>query len=88
MQRGLRVVELEHLADGTPFNPANYGVTRGEGGAFVPVEGQTPNMRLLDAVKRGYDQIVEGFRDPEPVACNSMNTAGRLMPTGVPIGMR
>ena len=64
MQRGLRVVELEHLADKTPFNPADYGVTRGEGGAFVPVEGQTPNMRLLDAVKRGYDQIVEGFRDP------------------------
>jgi hypothetical protein len=69
MQRGLRVVELEHLADGTPFRVQDYGVTRGEGGAFVPVEGQTPNMRLLDAVKRGYDQIVEGFRDP---------TSGRL----------
>src|SRR4029077_19180012 len=55
MQRGLRVVELEHLADGTPFRVQDYGVTRGEGGAFVPVEGQTPNMRLLDAVKRGYD---------------------------------
>jgi hypothetical protein len=69
MQRGLRVAELEHLAAGTPFRPQDYGVTRGEGGVFVPVEGQTPNMRLLDAVKRGYDEIVEGFRDP---------TSGRL----------
>ncbi len=69
MQRGLRVAELEHLAEGTPFKPADFGVTRGEGGKFVPVEGQTPNMRLLDAVKRGYDEIVEGFRDP---------TSGRL----------
>jgi hypothetical protein len=69
MQRGLRVAELEHLAAGTPFRPQDFGVTRGDGGAFVPVEGQTPNMRLLDAVKRGYDEIVEGFRDP---------TSGRL----------
>lgn len=69
MQRGLRVIELEHLAEQTPFRPQDYGVTRGQGGNFVPVEGQTPNMRLLDAVKRGYDEIVEGFRDP---------TSGRL----------
>jgi hypothetical protein len=69
MQRGLRVIELEHLAEGKAFKPQDYGVTRGEGGKFVPVEGETPNMRLLDAVKRGYDEIVEGFRDP---------TSGRL----------
>lgn len=69
MARGLRVVELEHLAQGRPFNPAEYGVQRGEGGALVPIDGATPNMRLMDAVKRGFDDIVEGFRDP---------TSGRL----------
>jgi hypothetical protein len=69
MQRGLRLAELEHLRDGTVFRPQDYGVTRGEGGKFVPVEGETPKMRLLDAVKQGYDLIVEGFRDP---------TSGRL----------
>lgn len=62
MQRGLRVLELEHLATGRPFDPAAYGVRRtGEG--WVPAEGAAPNMRLMDAVKRGYDQIVEDFRD-------------------------
>lgn len=79
MQKGLRVLELEHLARGEPFDPAAYGVRlaqRGEeaadgapAGRFVLLEGEAPNMRLLDAVKRGYDNIVEGFRDP---------TSGRL----------
>lgn len=78
MQRGLRVAELEHLAEGTPFKPQDYGVTRGEGGAFIPVEGQTPNMRLLDAVKRGYDEIVEDFRDPTSGRLN-LNQYGRAV---------
>lgn len=69
LQRGLRVVELEHLAEGRAFNPATYGVTRGQDGRFVLQEGRVPNLRLLDAVKRGFDEIVEGFRDP---------TSGRL----------
>lgn len=69
MARGLRVIEIEKLARGETFDPAAYGVTRGEGGKLVPVDGATPNMRLMDAVKRGYDEIVEGFRDP---------TSGRL----------
>lgn len=68
MRKGLRVIELEHLARGEPFNPAAYGVRR-VNGELAPVEGQTPNMRLLDAVKRGFDEIVEGFRD---------STSGRL----------
>lgn len=102
LQKGLRVIELEHLAAGTPFDPKMYGVVR-EGtprpaGPSVPsaVPGmpsfssgpradalagaptpagakpsnkwvlepdRVPNMRLMDAVKRGYDEIVEGFRN-------------------------
>ena len=62
MQRGLRVMELEHLAEGRTFNPADFGVQRTADG-WVPLDGVTPNMRLMDAVKRGYDQIVESFRD-------------------------
>lgn len=64
LRQGMRVVQIEHLARGQPFNPADYGLTRGEGGNWVPAEGATPNMRLMDAVKRGFDEIVEGFRDP------------------------
>jgi len=70
MQRGLRVIDLEHLAAGSNFDPAAYGVVRGEGGKWVAAEGETPNMRLLDAVKRGFDEIVEDFRD---------KTTGRLV---------
>lgn len=68
LQRGMRVIELENLATGTPFNPADYGVTRGEGGKWQLQPGRT-NLRLYDGVKRGLDDIVEGFRD---------GTTGRL----------
>lgn len=69
LQRGLRVIQLEDLAQGKTFNPADYGVGRGEDGKFVIEPDKVPNIRLMDAVKRGYDQIVEGFRNP---------TTGRL----------
>lgn len=64
LRQGMRVVQIEHLARGEPFDPAAYGLTRGPQGNWVPAEGATPNMRLMDAVKRGFDEIVEGFRDP------------------------
>lgn len=98
LQKGLRIIELEHLADGTPFNPAMYGVVRegaaaapaptrpavgmpgmlpatpgarvagnapkgGNTGKFILEPDKVPNLRLMDAVKRGYDEIVEGFRN-------------------------
>jgi hypothetical protein len=74
LARGLRVIEVENVAarlrDPTvePFNPASLGVTRGENGEMV-VENGYRNLRLLDAIKRGYDEIVEDFRD---------KTSGRL----------
>lgn len=64
LQKGLRIAELEHLARGEPFNPATFGVVRGEGGRFVIQPDTVPNLRFMDAVKRGYDDIVEGFRSP------------------------
>lgn len=99
LQKGMRVIELEHLAAGTKFNPADYGVVRagteipaaaggvppgfspglatvggspssraatkveGKPGTWVLEGGKVPNLRLMDAVKRGYDEIVEGFRN-------------------------
>jgi hypothetical protein len=69
-RRGIRIAELEGLRPGSAgFDPAAYGVTRGPDGQWIAAPGQTPNMRLMDAVKRGFDDIVEGFRDP---------TTGRL----------
>lgn len=62
LQHGMRVIQLEHLRDGTSFKPADYGVVRDESGKWK-LEGDQRNLRLYDAVKRGYDEIVEGFRD-------------------------
>ncbi|RVT97668.1 hypothetical protein EOD42_07585 [Rhodovarius crocodyli] len=133
MQRGLRVIQMEHLAEGRAFNPEDYGVryirpgerngvagarveatfppepvppqprylndpvqgrvvdeaataaereayeravtarqramaeapTDGtEAGRFVLVDGQAPNLRLMDAIKRGLDDELETFRQP------------------------
>lgn len=71
LQRGMRVIELEHLAEGKNFVPADFGVARDETGKFALLSDYT-NLRLMDAVKRGYDEIVEDFRN---------QTTGRLEPT-------
>lgn len=98
LQKGLRVIELEHLAAGTKFDPKAYGVVRegqltapttsrpavgmpgmmpsapgarvadpapkgSDTGKWVLEPDKVPNLRLMDAVKRGYDDIVEGFRN-------------------------
>lgn len=62
MKRGLRVIEAEHLKDGTMFRPSDYGVTK-QGAGEYRLDRGTPNMRLLDAVKLGYDEIVDGYRN-------------------------
>jgi len=98
LQKGMRILELEHLAAGTKFDPKAYGVMRegataaqptmrpavgmpgtmpaspgvqvplpapppSGGGKWVLEPDKVPNLRLFDAVKRGYDEIVEGFRN-------------------------
>lgn len=69
LNEGMRVVQLEHLARNQPFKPEMYGVVRGENGRWMLEPDKVPNLRLYDAVKRGFDEIVEGFRD---------STTGRL----------
>lgn len=68
LSRGLEIQRLEALAEGRQFNPKDYAVTRFND-AGDPVIGAVPNMRLLDAAKRGLDDILDGYRDP---------TTGRL----------
>ena len=69
IRKGLEVQRLESLAEGKPFNARDYAVT-GIDKAGEPIVGQVPNMRLLDASKRGLDEILEGYRD---------KTTGRLV---------
>lgn len=63
LQKGLRIIELEHLAAGTKFDPKAYAVAKAPDGKFILEPEKVPTLRLLDAVKRGYDEIVEGFRN-------------------------
>jgi hypothetical protein len=69
ISKGLQVQRLEALAEGKPFNAADYAVT-GTDKAGEPIVSKVPNMRLLDSAKRGLDEILEGYRD---------KTTGRLV---------
>lgn len=70
LQQGMRVMEVESLTTGRLFDPAQYGVTRSaDTGRWIIdpdiMDGKrAPSYRLLDAVKRGYDEIVDSFRNP------------------------
>lgn len=75
LQRGLTIQSLESVADGIPFNPSEYAVT-GVDEAGNHIVGSVPNMRLLDAGKRGLDQIVTDNTDP---ITGKMNEYGRAV---------
>lgn len=67
MARGIEIQRLEALSKGEPFDPNFYTLKPNAEG--LPQPQGIPNMRTLDAVKRGLDDILEGYRDP---------TTGRL----------
>lgn len=62
IQRGLKIQRLEALAEGKPFNPMDYAITdfNEAGDAII---GKVPNMRLLDAGKRGLDAMIQEQTD-------------------------
>lgn len=63
LSRGLEVQRLENLAEGKPFDPTEYAITgRDENGD--PMVASVPNMRTLDAGKKGLDAIIQDERDP------------------------
>ena len=58
VKRGIEIQRIESLTNNTPMKLADYAVN--EQGEVV----STPNMRLLDAGKRGLDAILEDYRNP------------------------
>jgi hypothetical protein len=54
MRHGLEIQRLEALAKNEKFDPTDYGIT-GFNEAGDPIMEKVPNMRLLDATKRGLD---------------------------------
>jgi hypothetical protein len=68
LREGVRVQRLESLATGQPFNPLDHAIT-GFNEAGDPIVSGVPNMRTINLIKKGWDNILEGYRDP---------TSGRL----------
>ena len=64
LQRGLRIIEEEQVKTGIPFNAKAFGVVRNDAGQWEVAADAVPNLRLMDAVKRGYDNLLETFRNP------------------------
>lgn len=61
--QGLAIQKREALAKGVPFNPRDYAVTGFEADGVTPIVSGVPNMRLLDAGKRGYDALINQHLD-------------------------
>lgn len=62
MGKGIRIQQLEALAEGRPFNFQEFAV-KGLDDQSKPIIAGTPNLRAMDAAKRGLDEILEGYRD-------------------------
>lgn len=62
LARGMRIQRLEALAEGRPFNPMELAIT-GLDEAGNPLVSQVPNLRTLDAIKRGLDDRINSARD-------------------------
>lgn len=62
IQRGYRIQNREAVARDQPFDPKDYGVT-GFNEAGDPVISGKPNLRALDAGKRGLDAMIDDAQD-------------------------
>jgi hypothetical protein len=73
--RGLEIQRLEALAENRPFNPTEYAIvgTDAEGNSIV---GKVPNMRLLNAMKKGLDAII---LDNQDAMTGRLNEKGRAV---------
>jgi hypothetical protein len=69
LKEGIGVQRMESLASGKPFNPQDAAIT-GFNEAGDPIISGVPNMRTIDLIKKGWDSILEGYRD---------KTTGRLV---------
>ena len=75
IQRGLKEIRLESIGNDTPFNPYEYGVT-GTDEAGNSIISKVPNMRLLDAGKKGIDAMINDQTDS---VTGKMTSLGRSL---------
>jgi len=63
LKRGVRIQRLESLAKGEKFDPTDLAIT-GTDKDGNPILDKVPNMRTLNVIKKGIDDILERYRDP------------------------
>ncbi len=73
--RGLEIQRLEALAENRPFNPLEYAIV-GTDEQGMPIIGKVPNMRLLNAAKKGMDAIIQENQNP---ITGKLNEKGRAV---------
>lgn len=74
IKKGLWIAQKEALANGEKFNPSEYGIIGYEAGE--PIVSKVPNMRMLDAGKKGLDAIINESKNP---LTGKMNETGRAV---------
>lgn len=62
IKRGLRIQRLEALAKGEKFDPYDYVTSFDEAGE--PIIEKLHNMRTVNVIKKGIDDILDAYRDP------------------------
>ncbi len=75
IKKGLWIAKKEALANGEKFNPTEYGIT-GMDEHGEPIVSKVPNMRMLDAGKKGLDSIINENKNP---LTGKMNETGRAV---------
>jgi len=63
LAKGAVIQRLEALADGVPFDLNDLAIKSLDPETGHIVFGSTPNLRMLDAAKRGIDDIINGAKD-------------------------
>jgi hypothetical protein len=73
LREGFHIERGRALAEGRPFNPRDYAITQfNEAGD--PIMTAVPNMRTIDLMKRGIDELINKHRNPLTGRVDPQNT--------------
>jgi hypothetical protein len=75
LRRGVEIQRIEAAGTGRAAQPTDTAIV-GFNEAFEPIAGQVPNMRTLQALKVGLDDIIESSINP---ATGRLNAHGRAV---------
>ena len=72
----MQIHRIEAAAEGVPMNAHDYGLVNINLGVEDALAiGKVPNMRLLDAGKKGLDAMIEAEKNPLTVKLTEMGRA-------------